>query len=139
MTAAERIALMQPKLDRAATHLDELKGELKRFVDTRPYQVTTKRNPDRRLVYQVSRADNVPSRISAIAGDAIQNIRSVLDHLAYQLVDLGTNSTGPFRHVYFPIGGDLAKYQSNRAQQTRGMRSEAIAAIDGLQPYKGGK
>ncbi|MEO6924137.1 MAG: hypothetical protein ABI142_09955 [Bryocella sp.] len=78
-----------------------------------------------------------PARISAMIGDAIHNLRSALDHVAYQLVwvSLGRQPTG---HVYFPIADDREKYEVQRSRQLHGARPAAIAAVDAVTPYRGG-
>jgi hypothetical protein len=81
----------------------------------------------------------VPVEIALIAGDAIQNLVSALDHLAYQLVMVGSNDNPPNRKwIYFPIADDAAKYESKKLIRIEGARESAIKAIDALKPYKGG-
>lgn len=77
--------------------------------------------------------------LSLIAGDAIHNLRSVLDHLAHHLVCIGMNSRGPFSHVYFPIAENRKKYDTTKADFVEGMRKDAKDAIDAEEPYGGGK
>jgi hypothetical protein len=38
----------------------------------------------------------------------------------------------------FPIAKDLNAYESSKAGKVKGMRPEAVKAIDALSPYKGG-
>jgi hypothetical protein len=71
-------------------------------------------------------------------GDAIHNLRSALDHLAYQLVDIGTEGKGPFEDVYFPISRNAAIYEKAKVRKVAGMVKEAIGAIDAVKPYGGG-
>jgi hypothetical protein len=74
-----------------------------------------------------------------IAGDAIQNLMSTLDHLAYQIVcsDTADNPPKPDR-IYFPISDDAAKYERIKRGKIEGARQETFDAIDTLKPYKGG-
>jgi hypothetical protein len=58
--------------------------------------------------------------------------------LAYQLVLVGTGQSGPFNYVYFPIFDSAQKYESGKTGQIKGMRQDAIDAIDAIKPYKGG-
>jgi len=71
-----------------------------------------------------------------IAGDIIQNHRSAVDHLAYQLVLVNANS--PTRDTCFPIGKDLTAYEGTKARCVKGMRADAKKAIDSVKPYNGG-
>lgn len=78
------------KVERAKQHVGDLEAELRAFHGTNPYVVAAKRNPEtHQLVYYVASVQEVPRSISAIAGDVLQNLRSALDHLAYQLVCSG--------------------------------------------------
>jgi hypothetical protein len=74
-----------------------------------------------------------------IAGDAIQNLMSALDHLAYQLVckDTADNPPKP-GNIYFPIADDRAKYDRKKQDKMQGAPPTTIAEIDALQPYRGG-
>jgi hypothetical protein len=75
-----------------------------------------------------------------LAGDIVHNLRAALDHLAQQLALIGcpTLSQKELRGIEFPIAETLAKYESDKARKVKGMRPEAIEAIDNLRPYKGG-
>ena len=108
-----------------------------RILASTPYVIGTRRNPDSRcLIYFVASVQPTPLRISAVLGDTIHNLRSALDHLAYQLVSVGTDKP-PSVHVCFPIAEDRRKYTRRRSELS-GARPEAIAAVDALMPFKGG-
>jgi len=130
---------VRAKVERAKQQLSELDTTLGAFFRTNPYKVGTKRDPQtRRLIYYLVSVRDVPLEISVIAGEVLQSLRSALDHLAYQLVLVGTGQSGPFNHVYFPIFDSASKYQAGKLGQIKGMRQDAIDVIDGLKPYKGG-
>ena len=68
----------------------------------------------------------------AIAGDVIHSTRTALDHLAYQLVLVGTGRSGPFKRVYFPIADSAVEYEAAKTKETRLMPAAAMTAIDAL-------
>jgi len=140
-STSDKLFSARLKIKRAKEHIVELDVAIRAFFDTKPYKVGTKRDPNtRRLIYNVACVEDVPMCIPVIAGEAIQCLRSALDHLAYQLVLAG--SGGPnasASRVYFPIYEDAAKYQAGKMGRIQGMRQNAINAIDAIQPYKGGK
>ncbi len=139
MTADERLTLVRAKVERAKQHIRQLDTELRAFFDARPYVVGAKRNPQtRQLVYYVSSVRDTPISIATMTGDVLHSLRSALDHLAYQLVLVGTGQPGPFTHVYFPIADDAAKYKAESPGKVKGMRQAAIDAINAVKPYKGG-
>jgi hypothetical protein len=139
-TVSERLLHVTLKVKRAKEHITELDGEIKRFLETKPYKVAVKIDPQtRKPVYCVSSVDPTPQCLPLIAGDIIQNLMSALDHLAYQLVcsDTGDNPPNP-NWIYFPIQDDAAKYEAKKRGKIEGARQETFDAIDALKPYKGG-
>lgn len=114
--------------------------EIGRFLKTNPYKVGTKRDSQtRKLVYYLTSVELVPSSVALIAGDAIQNMMSALDHLAYQIVCAATNDNPPNPNwIYFPIQDDATKYKAKKLGKIQGARPSAVKAIDTLKPYKGG-
>lgn len=78
-----------------------------------------------------------PFEILSIAGDVIHSLRSSPDHLAYQLAVVGSGTT-PGRQVEFPIAKDRKTYEADKVRKVRGIRPEAVQAIDRLRPYRGG-
>ena len=115
-TIDERLAHVTLKVKRAKEHIADLDREIRRFLDANPYKVGTKRDAQsRKLIYYVSAVEQTPACLALIAGDAIQNLMSALDHLAYQLVlsDTGDNPPNP-NWIYFPIADDAAKYEAKK-------------------------
>jgi hypothetical protein len=55
-------------------------------------------------VYYVLSVEPTPESLALIAGDAIQNLMSALDHLAFQMVCNDTEDNPPNPSwIYFPI------------------------------------
>lgn len=139
-TIEERLIQINLKIKRAKHHIEDLQAEILRFKDGEPYQVATKQQADTgKLVYYVSRVNPVPDCFALIAADAIQNLMSALDHLAYQIVCSDTTDSPPNPNwIYFPIADDAAKYETKKHGKMEGARQESFDAIDFLKPYKGG-
>lgn len=134
----ERYDLVRRKIDRAKTHIDTLGSTVRQFLESRPYVIATKRDPQtRRLTYYAASVEEPPEELCEIAGDAFHNLRSALDHLAWQLV-VAAGST-PTSDTAFPIYDDAAKYRDHAPWRMRGMAEPAVRAIDALEPWKGGK
>jgi len=129
LTAASRIILVRAKVERAKHHLRSLEEQLGPYRDkTRP-------------VYAGNGMDLVALpllsfNILATAGDVVHNLRTALDHLAHQLVLVGTPDGNPPRQIEFPILESEEEYDKRKAAKTRGMRADAVQAIDDLKPYK---
>src|SRR5262249_28235966 len=78
-----------------------------------------------------------PLRLSLLIGDGIHNLRSALDHLAWQLVV--ANHSTPNSETGFPISDLPKNFKSLLHQRLGAASSQAKAVCEGLQPYRGGK
>jgi hypothetical protein len=139
-TLDERLKQVTSKIKRAKEHVADLERELRAFLDSQPYGVSAKRDPHtRKLIYYVSSVQPTPDCLPLIAGDAIQNLMSALDHLAYQIVcsDTGDKPPNP-NWIYFPIADHAAKYEAKKSGKMEGAAKESFDGIDALKPYKGG-
>lgn len=127
------------KIDRAKKHLEELQKEIDTFFKLQPYKISTKRDPEtKRHIYYLTDVMNVPDKIALISGDVIQNLRSALDHLAYDLFVQENKGALSAKHIYFPIEKDLPSYEREKERKTKGISSEKLKLIDSIKPYKGG-
>ncbi len=138
-TVDDRLKHVTLKVKRAHEHISALEQQLCTFLESRPYKVAARRDPETRKLYYVESAEPIPECLPLIAGDAIQNLMSALDHLAYQLVcsDTGDSPPNP-RAIYFPIAHDADKYEANKCRGMEGARQQTLDAVDALKPYKGG-
>jgi len=141
LKANDRLILVRIKIERAKKHLAEMQAEIlanrNRYlhivISDKPALGFSQMNDDPK-----QKVPTLPANVIATAGDVVHNLRSALDHLAYQLVVVGTPSVEPHRRIEFPIAKDATTYESTKAVKVEGMRPEAVKAIDALQPYKGG-
>jgi hypothetical protein len=139
-TIAKRLIQIDLKVKRAKKHVADLDREIHVFLDTKPYRVAVKRDPQsRKVIYYVSSVELTPDCLPLIAGDVIQNLSTALDHLAYQIVcsDTGDKPPTPSR-IYFPIADSPDEYESRKDGQIKGAAQESFNAINALKPYKGG-
>src|ERR1700682_1942445 len=89
--------------------------------------------------YYLAEAREIDVEISSIIGDAVHNLRSALDHLAYRAMSITPGVTSKqLGKVNFPIAENAQKYNTETRTRIEGMRQDAIDAIDGIQPYGGG-
>jgi hypothetical protein len=130
------------KVARANEHLDALKGELARYYATNPAHFVadpTIHTDSSGEQYVFGRfKEVVPSeQIAVIIGDLLQNLRSALDYLVWELVL--ANKEQPGKNNSFPIC-DFPKSFANELRRGRldGVHSGVLADVEGLQPYFGG-
>jgi hypothetical protein len=138
LTANDRIILVRIKIERAKKHLRDLAAEL--LVATNVKKTVIVGNGDRGFSQGIPNNFLTLPRMSfdvvVIAGEVVHSLRSALDHLAWQLVEVAGNM--PTSDTMFPIAKDINAYESSKIGKVKGMRSEAVKAIDALKPYKGG-
>lgn len=140
MTADDRLALIRIKIERAYQHFDELKKGLTSGMADQLHAVTME--SDAESLCETGPFFILDSTIPAIVGDIVHNLRSALDHLAWQLVSVGvasgeTRSQG-WEKIQFPIAHSLDSFVSMKGRAIEGARREAIEALDRLKPYKDG-
>jgi hypothetical protein len=134
------------KLGRADELLRELEAEIAKSAE----EITTRQragNPPIEvalipeppwLIAMCTAVHERPSpRWGLLAGDAMHNARSALDHLACRLVELAGNT--PTRTTAFPIWPDAPETRKDTARFERtlkGMGSAHQDSIRALQPYR---
>jgi hypothetical protein len=133
MEAADiQLAVIRVKTDRAKQHILQVEDAAKRVnLGGISMGMDSKGNfsgpkPTR----------TVPIEVITGAGDAIHNLRSALDHLAWQLSHWRTGKPGP--RPGFPIGKSFEDYKAMKGRMVAGMSPDAKKAINDLRPYKGG-
>jgi hypothetical protein len=127
------------KVERAKKHIVDLEAERDQFYLSNPVRFRAENDQKTgEHNWYVAEIKPIPLSFAVIIGDAANNLRSALDHMAYNLVCVGEGAVKTFQHAKFPVGSDLADYKNQRTKALKGMRPDAIAAIDALQPYVGG-
>lgn len=133
----QRLTTIRLKTQRAKEHITTLQNTIQTFFQSKPYQVSTKKDNASRLVYYLSSVHDTPLYLSLIAGDVIQNLSSSLDHLAWQLYLIGAGTSYKDERIYFPITNDSTFYKKC-VSKLGVMRNDAIQVLNSIQPYKNG-
>ena len=129
------------KLDRSKQHLVNLRWLWDREMQSPDIRSTQEYEQHEGKRYLVSRVHNLPTladnpRFSLVAGDAMHNARSALDHLIYALVE--ANGSIPTRRNEFPIWEHGPKDSVERrtfANKLKGLRPDHAQGIRALQPF----
>jgi hypothetical protein len=135
----EKFASAYAKLDRAEEHMAELKLRLVAHM-SRPDVVVgrVEYRPDKpgkeNLLTHVT-VQGLPHSVPVIAGDVVHNLRSALDHVAWQLVIINGGTpvepgTGR-RATQFPILRDPPK----QLEVAGGISAAALEVVREAQPY----
>lgn len=136
----DRLASVRAKIERAEQHVRDAEGAIRAFRDFNPYEVGEKLDPQTgQCVYYMVRVDDVQPYIGNIIGDALHNLRSALDHLAYAMW-VASGSVGNPKRIYYPIIDTDSRtvYESSRSGKVQGIAPRLRDMMDATEPYKGG-
>jgi hypothetical protein len=125
------------KLEWAKRHIDNLKGAIREFEESRPYElVCDKDSQTGENVYRLRVHKCVPVEWSAILGDCVHNLRATLDQLVCSLII--ANGQKPTTDSAFPIASEKRRLQPRAGEQIAGISAKAKWLIYALKPYKSG-
>jgi len=130
------------KIERAKKHISDLEEVIIPFFDGSPYGVGAEL--DTQISHYLIHLESVkplPAIIPLLVGDAVHNLRSALDHLAWQLVEAAGGV--PNKDTYFPICNDPIKGSQQYASalgkgEISKMYSGAEKLLASIQPYQSG-
>jgi hypothetical protein len=136
---------VERKLQRAITHIHNLEQQIRSFRDLQPYSVRVQEDLDALTGQPVGRLIAVKNAHVAdpdvglvlLAGEAIYQMRSALDHMVHQLVILNgqaTKLTSSRRHQ-FPVFENPQGYAQRAAGMIDGVSASAAKSIAAEQPY----
>ncbi len=132
---ADRLDGARLKLERANEHLDALEAEIGRYLAGDFYMLVRDEKPDR-TIFHLWVKEEPPPRLSVILGDCVHNLRSSLDYVAWQLVI--ANGGVPDDNTAFPIWDRKPRDGVFAPKSCAGMSKDALALIEGMQPYQAG-
>jgi hypothetical protein len=132
-----RLDIILLKTERAEHHIRELDARIESFRKLDAYKLVVDNNPQiPERIYKVRPIVRIPVEFSLIAGDAIHNLRSALDHLACHLVAANKNSIT--NRTEFPIYNAPPKRIRDFETKVKGIDTAAISLIEAAQPYRSG-
>jgi hypothetical protein len=122
------------KLRWAERRLDELKNDVRVFLDTKPYTIVHERDEESRDHRWRVRVERQPPAEdwAMIFGDCIHNARAALDHILWQIAGSSPTDTT----TQFPIFIDPAKFRSSGTRPLKLLDRRAVAFVKWLQPYR---
>ena len=123
------------KVFRSTVHLMEFQSEVEEYFKTNSGMVVREPGGNRDEYFGTFQASgSIPGRLPIILGDCLQNLRSALDYLVWELVLATRNEPGG--HNIFPICSTQETFdQQVKRNRLKGVAPEAIAEIRSLQPY----
>jgi hypothetical protein len=128
------MAGVRAKLDRLDANMEGYDEELRRYVASDPHEVVPKFDVETGWHDIFLRVGEPPRVFGLILGEATHNLRSALDHLAWQLANVDGDPPKP-KSVQFPIYEKPPK-DFLTLECLNGMREPHRAMLEMLQPYK---
>jgi hypothetical protein len=129
---------VRQKIFRVKQHFEELQQEINRYFQTNPGAMVLA--PDSSVdnpTFFFQSAKPIPARFGLIAGDCLQNLRSSLDYLVWELVIAAGNQ--PSRKNMFPICSTLDAFNAAlQRKRLEGVGPAPIAIIESMQPFQSG-
>jgi hypothetical protein len=136
----EKTNNIRRKVKRAKHHIADLDHRIQRFFTgpINPYPIIKENDPKTGdLVFKLGKCTAIPEDFPLIIGDILQNLRTALDHLIWQLI-LSNKSVPKIGTSGFPIMKSAKEYKSESLKKLKGMAPEAIEMINALKSYGGG-
>lgn len=126
------------KIKRANQHIQELQARIDAFLKSDFYCLLIQHNAhvgDKTLKFEMTKP--VPEDIPLMIGDALHNLRTVLDYMAFEIV---TRAGGTADYVKFPVRDDRENLKGAlTGGEMKVAGSDIIDLIlDVVQPYRGG-
>jgi hypothetical protein len=129
------------KIKRAQAHLYEIEMAIHTFSGGALDSVTLEEDPEtNEQFFQLRELRRPDESLGILIGDFLNNLRSALDHLAFQLVKhpvvASKEPPTPDRQIQFPICDDSEKFKAAK-WRLRGAAPGVEALVETLQPYPG--
>jgi hypothetical protein len=128
---------VEAKLHRARDHLETFHAAFQEIYYADPVRFEQRLDPvDREhILWTVVYVPNPPPVLGVIAGDALNNLRSALDHVVWQLALRHTPK--PSRSIAFPITRSAEEF-AEKSYMIAHLSDEERAIVARYQPYNRG-
>jgi hypothetical protein len=130
------------KLEWAQKHILELEKILADFWASYPYSIFPEDHTEggeQVRSWFLFNLKPVPFTVPLLAGDALQNMRSSLDHLIHQAIFKSSGSWPTKKIIGFPIGKNATEYRApDFGGKVEGLRQEGKDILERMKPYHGG-
>ena len=137
---SNRLIGIRAKIERSKHHINDLERRLHTFRESRPYRLISEPDADaRQQLCKVRVHAAIPPELAVVAGEIVHQLRSSLDHLAWQLWDKNGRVKLREDKVYFPVYEADDKYNAERPNKVEGVFAPAaVRILDDLKPYAAG-
>lgn len=125
------------RIARANEHIRNLDRRVRRFFDAKPYVRVTDRGDDGlNDVHKIKLTKEFPAGVTSVAAEAIEGLRSALDHAAFATTVL--SGVKHSRSGYFPISSSAAELDRVIKGRCKDVPPDIVSLFRSFNPYKGG-
>lgn len=129
---------IRQKIDHAKLHLNLVKSEIAEYLKANPGEfVPHASSTHNKPTFVLKPKSTIPEKIGLVIGDCVQNLRTSLDYLVWELVLKAGNIPG--KDNAFPICVLPKSFQDCKGARLRGVDHNAVALIEAFQPYHDGQ
>lgn len=129
---------VQQKISHAKLHLDLVKSEIAEYLKANPCEfVPHASSTHNQPTFMLKLKSPIPAKIGLIVGDCLQNLRTSLDYLVWELVLKAGNTPG--KENMFLICVLAKSFKDSQGARLRGVDPAAVALIESIQPYHDGQ
>ena len=128
------------KIERAKHHVRDLHEKIDEYLALKPVEfwISQSKKPPQRTVYTKAEPP-IPEVFGLIVGDAVNNMRSALDHICFAMVNGASMGTKDRRLVGFPFAKDANDLNATIAQRKMDLAPvRVINELHALEPYPAG-
>ena len=121
------------KLERAKTHITDLKAAIKIFFEDSAYSVvgdTDYETGDG--VFKIRMQKPIPDEFSLLIGDAVHNLRTAMDHIICDLIRIATSGDSDANGRGMPTGPRAKRYKPGKVAKIAGLPAEAERLVCSL-------
>lgn len=132
----EPLESVRKNIFRAAFHHKCLQSELEGYFKTNPGHIVLEADSSLDSIsFTIKPKKPMPARFGIIVGDCLQNLRSAMDYLVWELVLAAKNE--PSDKNMFPICSTSERFKEQVCSRKRlmGVPPDAVTEIDRLQPH----
>ena len=122
------------KIARAKQQVCELQAAIRAWVDTTPYEIIEYSEVEtKRRVFAIKIRNDLPSGFAGMVGDVLNNLRTSLDYLVWELTD----GKGGDR-LYFPVAYKAKSVKAMIDGVKHLTLNDAVHLLEATEAYKGG-
>lgn len=127
---------VRKKIERAKYHVRDLERHFLEFRKENCHRFRTEIDPDTGDEVHRAVVVSTPPEFTLIIGDAVHNLRSALDHLAWQAHEFDGGI--PDKYTFFPVCDAPTEYKPVDLAKKQKFSPRLIRLFESVQPYHSG-